>query len=341
MRGFKKLMPTMAVRRPNFDECYQARPAVERPAQFQAFWNSVILSLKKVPLEPQLKLRIKRSFARESLNDVQFRSHNDTVLSGFLNVPRKLKRVPAVITFHDYLSDFTRVNESITEPLSQAGIAHLYLRMRGHEHANLSPPGGHPRRGEPAARGARTFFLDQQGAPFERSFGVSIILDALRAIDFLRLNRSINHTVIGLLGRGLGCAPALFATAFKPESIRALALERPGPVWHERWLALADNEMAREWNEWMKGRSAQKRELREQMKQIDPIYLSEEIGCPVLMSTGLEDPEHPALPGFGLFNLLRTEKSMQIFTDEVQDPEHKKEREQHIQFLIETLNAHA
>ncbi len=323
----------MAIRRPGFDECYQALPQLARPAQFQSFWNSVILSLKKVPMEPQLKLRLKRSFARETLHDVQFRTHNDTIQSGFLNIPRKLKRIPAVITFHDYLSDFESVNENITEPLSQAGIAHLHLNMRGHEASQRST------RSRDAQAMPPTPFLDQQGQPFERSLAVSMILDALRAVDFLRLNRNINHTAIGLLGRGLGCVPALFAAAFKPESIRALALERPGPVWHEQWMSLSQSSLAREWSEWLKGRSAQKKELREKMKNIDPIFLAEDIGCPVMMSTGLEDPEHPALPAFGLFNLLHTEKSMQIFTDEAQDPDHKKEHQKQVEFLIETLQA--
>jgi cephalosporin-C deacetylase-like acetyl esterase len=324
----------MAIRRPGFDECYQARPELNRPAQFQTFWNTLILSLKKVPLEPQLKLRLKRTFARESLHDVQFRSHNDTVISGHLTIPRKLKRVPAVITFHDYLSDFERVNESITDPLSQAGIAHLKLTMRGHE--NLTDSGKQIRSKDGAGTQA-TFFLDQQGQPFERSYGVAIILDALRAVDFLRLNRHINHTAIGLLGRGLGCIQALFTAAFKPESIKALGLERPGPVWHEEWLQLSQSPLAREWNEWLKGRSAQKKELRESMKQIDPVYLAGEISSPVFMSTGLEDAEHPALPGFGLFNLLRTEKAMQIFTDEAQDTDHRLEHQKQVEFLIETL----
>jgi cephalosporin-C deacetylase-like acetyl esterase len=284
-----------------------------------------------------MKLRLKRSFARESLNDVQFRSHNDTILSGYLNVPRKLKRVPAVITFHDYLSDFDRVNESITDPLSQAGIAHLYLKLRHHE--NLSMPAARLRgRGKDTGNTIPTLFLDQQGQPFERNYGVAVILDALRAVDFLRLNRNINHTAIGMLGRGLGCVPALFAAAFKPESIRALGLERPGPVWHEQWLQLSQSPLAQEWNEWMKGRSSQKKDLREKMKLIDPVYLSSDIGCTILMSTGLEDAEHPALPAFGLFNLLRTEKAMQIFTDEAQDPDHKKERQQQTDFLIEALS---
>lgn len=328
----------MALRRPTFDECYQALPALDMPDEFHAFWNHVILSLKKVPLEPQMKLRIKRSFARESLNDIQFRSHGDAVLTGFLNIPRKLKRVPAVITFHDYLSDFESVNESITDPLSQAGIAHLYLRLRGHD---ASTGRGIPRRGgRPDQAGSqRTFFLDQQMLPFERSYGVSIILDALRAVDFLRLNRNINHMAIGFLGRGLGCIPAMFATAFKPESIRALGLERPGPIWHEQWATLSNGPITKEWAEWLKGRSAQKKDLREKMKHIDPVYIATEIGCPVLMSTGLEDEEHPAMPAFGLFNLMRTEKSMQIFTDEIQDPEHRKEHQQQIEFLTETLGA--
>lgn len=322
----------MAIRRPGFDECYQARPEPIIPSQFQSFWNSVILSLKKVPLEPQLKLRLKRSIARESLNDIQFRSQNDTIISGFLNVPRKLKRVPTVITFHDYLSDFDRINESFTEPLSSAGIAHLYIKMRGHEKLSLNFA-NKPKE----AVSLPTLFLAQQGIPFEQSYGVSLVLDALRAVDFLRLNKNINHSAIGILGRGLGCVPAMFAAAFKPESIKALSLERPGPVWHDEWQQLSQSPLSSEWNEWTKGRTVQKKELKERLKYLDPLYLTSEIQCPVLMSTGLEDLIHPALPGFGLFNLLRTEKAMQIFTDEEQDPHQKKEHKQQVEFLIETL----
>jgi len=325
----------MAVRHPGFDECYQALPQLTAPGQFQSFWNSVILSLKKVPLEPQLKLRLKRTFARETLNDIQFRSHNDTFISGFLNVPRKLKRVPAVITFHDYLSDFQHIKDTITDPLSQAGIAHLYLKMRGHEDPSVIY---RPSRSKDQANQPKTFFLDQEGQPFDRTYGVSIILDALRAVDFLRLNRSINHTAIAILGRGLGCIPALFAAAFKPESIRCLALERPGPVWHTQWLQLAASPLADEWNAWLKGRTAHKRDLRENIKQIDPVYLAGELKCPVFMSTAAEDDEHPAYPAFGLFNLFPVEdKSMWFSTDQSQDPHQKKERQKHIEFLIENL----
>ncbi|MBW7858982.1 MAG: acetylxylan esterase, partial [Leptonema sp. (in: Bacteria)] len=286
----------MAIRRPRFDECYQARPEPIIPSQFQSFWNNVILSLKKVPLEPQLKLKLKRTIARESLNDIQFRSQNDTILTGFLNTPRKLKRIPVVITFHDYLSDFNRINESFTEPLSAAGIGHLYIKMRGHENlaSNFNQTG---KTKEPSS--APTLFLDQQGVPFERSYGVSLVLDALRAIDFLRLNKNINHSAIGILGRGLGCVPAMFAAAFKPESVKGLSLERPGPVWHEEWLQLSQSQLAVEWNEWTKGRSVQKKELRERLKYLDPIYVTSEIQCPVLMSTCLEDSHQPGLPGFG------------------------------------------
>ncbi|MFN3603308.1 MAG: acetylxylan esterase [Leptonema sp. (in: bacteria)] len=325
----------MAKKFPTFDDCYSAMPKIKEPAKLYSFWEEEIIKIKKKPLEPVSKIKFKKTFARESFYEIQFRGHLDTIIYGFLSIPRKFHKVPVVITLHDYWEEFKNLN-AITHFLFSKGIAHLHLFLQDRQileeklkfqmdlkkkNEFLYPP----------------LFLDIFKQPFSYDYGVFLILNVLRAIDFVRLNKSIRHDQIGILGRGLGCNLAIFAAFYKSESIKVLALERPSLIWIESFVKYSTSQLSKEFQKIIQLKK-QKYKVSEVIEFYnDPIYLAGKVNIPMIMSIGLEDPLNPAYSAFGFFNLYRGEKSMQIFTEESLDPNQEKERNTSLKFLTEYL----
>lgn len=322
---------------PTFDQCYQAVPDVIKPANFDIFWEEEIQRIKKRPLEPQQKLRIKTSIAKESYYDIQFRGHQDTFIQGYLTLPRKFKKVPLLITLHDYWENLSHL-EMVHEKLVSHGIAHLHLYLQSREQLLQKPADDRQNTQNTKSEFVYPPLFLETYRQSSQDYGVFLILDVLRAIDFIRLNKDIQHTEVGILGRGLGAGLAVFAAAFRPESVKVLALERPSLVWIEQFLKWSSSQLALEYQKIVQHRK-QKWKRTEEVYAIysDAIFVAGKIKIPVLMSIGLEDPLHPAYCGFGLFNIIRSEKSMQIFTDENQDPQQRKERTRSIEFIVEHL----
>jgi len=322
---------------PTFDECYKAIPEVRKPLNFDKLWEEEIIKIKKKPLEPVSKLKLRKSLTKTSNYEIQFKGHLDNIIHGYLIIPRKLTKVPAVISVHDYWQEFNNLEE-MNQTLTNNGIAHLHLYL--HKEEILEE---HLKNISSSDKSKKIeflyppYFLDTFKQPFNYDYGVFLVLDLLRAIDFIRLNNSIRHDRIGIIGRGLGANLAVFAAAFRPESVKALALERISPVWFENFIKLSSSQLAKEYQKIVLLKKSQNKNQNLYEFLNEPLFIANKIQIPTIMSVGLEDPEHPAYTAFSFFNLLNCDKSMQIFTDENQDPNQKKERETSLQFLIENL----
>lgn len=318
----------------SFDECYSALPEVKKPKQLNSFWEEEILKIKKKPLEPVSKIKFKKTFAKESFYEIQYKGHLDTIIYGFFNIPRKFQKVPVVITLHDYWEEFSNLN-FITSFLVSNGIAHLHLFLQDRnimqKTLNMDINSKKNEFLYPA------LFLDTFKQPYSYDYGVFLILDILRAIDFIRLNKSISHEKIGILGRGLGANLAIFAAYYKQESIKVIALERPSLFWIETFVKYSQSQLAKEYSKILQLKKQKQKDTEVLTFYNEPLYFAQEINIPLIMSVGLEDQIHPAYSAFGFFNLYKGEKSMQIFTDENQDPENKKERKANLEFLVENL----
>lgn len=320
---------------PTFDECYSAIPGIKKTDNFINFWEEEIIKIKKKPLEPVSKLILRKSLTKGVLYDIQYRGHQENIIEGYLNIPRKLKKVPLVITLHDYWEEFQRL-EQINETLLDNGIAHLHLYLHKRDFY-IQKQIKQNEKEEKMEYIYPPIFLDTFKQPFKYDYGVFLILDVLRSIDFIRLNKSIRHDKLGIYGRGLGANLAIFAAAFRPESIKVLSLERISPVWFEYFIKYSNSQLAKEYQKIIQLKKLKKDDPSSYYFMNDPIFIADEIKIPVLMSVGLEDQFHPAYCAFGLFNLLKCEKNIQIFTDEKQDPMQIKEREASLNFLIEYL----
>ena len=309
-----------------FDECFQTFPRLRSPSKLTEFWQNALLELKKTPVDPRQKLLLKKSIGWDSTMDVNFQSSGAYRIRGTLSVPRKRGKVPAVISFHDCYGD-----PAPMKGLSEHGVAHLAIGLRGHEpDARPAPVDGQE---APALALFREYGLDK----VEASYPYACFLDAIRCIDFIRLQKGIDSSRLAVLGRGFGAAMAIFATALRGKDIRALALERVGFTWMEGWLQESGSRYADEIRLMMAKNQSTRTRIRKNLDFLDPLNWAEIIKQPILVSSRLKDVRNTPRSGFAFFNHLKTEKDMQIFPDEHNDPKGIEERKRSVDFLAEQL----
>lgn len=311
----------------SFDECFQTFPRLRSPGDLRDYWHKALLDLKKVPVEPQSRIMLKRSLGWETMQEISFRSAGDARVHGFLSVPRKRGNVPAVISFHDYGSE-----PQPQRDFTDAGVAHLALRLR--DHADLRPNLG----ADGVDRGP--LLMERYGLDrLEKSYPFLCFLDAIRSIDFMRLQKGIDPHRLALLGRGFGAAMAVFAASQRAD-IKAIALERPGFTWLEGYLQESASKHAEEVRRLFAGAPQGRRtKLRKNLDYLDVLNWSEILDGPVLVSVGLEDVINPPRSAFAFFNHLRVEKAMELFPDQARDPDGSIERKKGVAFLAHVLNS--
>lgn len=308
-----------------FDECFQTFPALRPPQDFQTFWKLGLDTLKRIPVEPRQKMLLKRSLVREQTTDVHYKSIGGYEIGAELMVPRKRGRMPAVITFHDYLDAPALDPDRL---LGDSGIAHLRVRLRGH---GTSQPGELP----PAH--LRALGLD----PVEKSYLYLSFLDAVRAVDYVRLQESIDPHRIGVIGRGFGASLAVFAAGLYPDKVHAVALERPGLVYLAKYLAESTAALAFELREMTAptapGKPRSRAKIKKSLEYLDCLNLAGVLKQPFFVTTGLADEKNPPAPGFALFNHLQTDKTMDLCPDEEKDPQGLDQRRKSIEFMVSVL----
>lgn len=308
-----------------FDECFQTFPELKPPGDLKDFWKNAQAELQKIPVEPTAKMVLKKSLGWESTQDVSFLSFGGERIRGLLSIPRKRGTVPAVISFHDYHADLETGRE-----FTDAGLAHLAVRLRGHE--------GVEARAQSEVEAVAIPHFQQNGlAAAEKSYPYACYLDALRAVDFLRLQKGIDHSRIGVIGRGFGAALSVF-TAIHRENVRALALEQPGFAWLLEWAREAEADYAEEIR-FLTGKNARNRiKARKNLDYFDVLNYSEDLKQPVLAFIGLNDTRNPARPAFAFFNHVTSDKTMELFPEESDQPPPGEIRKKSVDFLGKQLN---
>lgn len=308
-----------------FDECFRTFPRLRSPSDLTEFWQRAILELKKVPVDARTKLQLTKSLGWETRTEVNLQSFGGERLQGLLSLPRTRGRVPAVIYFHDY-----REEPSIIKELTEQGIGVLSLGMRGNGGLKSEDHTGerivHPDEPSPFYR----LGLNR----VEESFPFLCYLDAVRCVDFIRLQKGIDSGRIALLGKGFGAAMALFVASQRKDQI-GLALECPSFSWLDGFLQDSESVIASDVRRLMGEMPAGKRQkIKKNLDYLDVLNWAEIIRAPVMMAIYLDDRLNPPRSGFALFNHLKQEKEMELFPNISADPDGQLMRQKTVQFLL-------
>jgi cephalosporin-C deacetylase-like acetyl esterase len=163
-----------------------------------------------------------------------------------------------------------------------------------------------------------------------------VYLDAYRAIDALRLNEGLDCSVIGILGKGLGAAAAVFAAA-NSARVGALALETPSFCYLELGQNLSTGDMAEEINQYLAQHRNRKKQVKKNLSYYDALNFSDRVQVPVLLTVGFKDTISPPSCVFALFNHLLCDKTIEVYPEKGNEAGEESQYKKSLQWIKEIL----
>ncbi len=284
----------------DFDRFFLHLPPFDREKNFNQFWANAIKEMKSVSIEPHYERIIRKSSMKYDFFNVTFKGSNRSAVSGDLYYPRGTKRAKVIVLIHDYNRDFLYNPKLLT-----GGMAYFYLRLRGHDILEKKPEE------EVTSPG----YIIENILEKDNYYIKEVYLDAYRTIDALRLNNNLDCSEIGIIGKGLGAALALFTAAFS-ERIKALVLDTPSFSYLPLYQNISTSDATNEINEFIANHKAKKNQVKKNLTYYDAINFADMIRCPVLAIVGFKDTISPPECVFALFNHLLTDKTIEVYPDE-------------------------
>jgi cephalosporin-C deacetylase-like acetyl esterase len=286
----------------DFDKYFMNFPPFERERDFGDFWKRAAAGVKEIPLELSAR-KNKKTGKHFFFVSVSFRSFMKTQISGELLLPKQSEHVPVIIVIHNY----NRKNE-INEELLDDSMAYFFITLRGHSVVSGQLDGDEKEATSPG-------YLIENILDKETYYLKAVYLDVLRSIDALRLITQLDCSKIGIIGKGLGAAAALFA-AVNSKRVAALVLDTPSFC----YLALSQNksedDAAKEINDYLGKSKALKKKIKLNLSYFDALNFSDMLICPALVTVGFKDVLSPPECVFALFNHFSCEKTIEIYPDD-------------------------
>jgi len=305
----------------DFDKLFLHLPPVTRENDYSRFWDNAVMQMKKISVDGELASNANRSSGRFTVSDVTFTGAFKTKGHGLLYMPRAVEKPHPVIIIHDYNHPEPYKGFDLDDHM-----AYFFLRLRGHQHIKDTPvaetknPSSPPSKSKSVADDeVLPGYLKEKILDPENYYVKAVYLDALRAIDLLRLNRKLDCGSIGVIGKGLGAAAGLFA-ASRSDRITALVLDSPSFAWLDVSQNESDGDIAKEINDYIKLNHTKRALVKRSLSYFDTLAFADKITCDVMMSVGLKDSVAPPQCSFALFNHLLCDKLAQVYPDDGNEP---------------------
>lgn len=290
----------------DFDRFFLNLPPFDKEKDFRSFWEQAFAELKRIPIEPAVEKRNPQSSGKYEIFDTVFTGYGKYKVKGELYLPVNNSKKPKVIIFiHDY-NDFLKPGEDTLEP----DLAFFFIQLRGHESSfrNSVYNNNKEERKSPG-------FMIENIIEKNDYYVKSIYLDVFRSVDFLRLNDKLECGSIGLIGKGLGGAAAVFTAAYS-NRIKSLVLNSPSFCYLELNQNISKSDATNEINSFLLNNKSKRKIIKKNLSYFDAINHSDKINIPVLVTVGLRDTFSPPECTFALFNHFICEKTVEVYPED-------------------------
>jgi len=306
-----------------FDKFFLNLPPLDRREDFSLFWEASLSELGRIPMEPVYRENRERSDSNFTSYDVDYNGCLKSRIQGELLVPRAVSRPRLIIYIHDY-------NRLLfpERGLLDESFAYFFIKMRGHE---LTPEPGTDEQVSPG-------FMTDGIMDINSFYARSVYLDVNRTINMLRLNKSLDCSVMGVMGRGFGAAAAVFADVYS-DRVGALVLDKPSFCNLPMSQNLSQGDTATEINGFISKNRGIKKRIKLNMTYFDAMNFSDLVTSPVLVSVGFRDTLAPPACVFSLFNHILTEKRIEVYPEGGNDAGGDELFRKSIVWLAETVRA--
>ncbi|MBN2403788.1 MAG: acetylxylan esterase [Spirochaetes bacterium] len=291
----------------DFDRFFLNLPPMDKEKDFDLFWDRSFEELKKIPMDPVIDKKEEQQSNKFEIYHAVFNGAGKYKVKGDLYLPQNLKKPKAVILIHDYNQPFESNDDLIDQEL-----AFFFLQLRGHNFFNKKQDNNTSN--DKDVRKLPGFLTDNI-LNSNNYYVKNIYLDVIRSIDCLRLSGKVNCSGIGIIGKGLGAAAAVFAAAYS-DRIKSVVLNAPSFCYLELSQNISRSDATYEINSFISNNQSKKKAIKKNLSYFDAINFSDRINIPILAAVGLKDAISPPECVFALFNHFRCEKTMEVYPED-------------------------
>jgi len=308
----------------NFDKFYNNFPNLTREKDFLDFWKDSFVDLKMIPINLKSEKNKKKSTHKFTVLDITFNGFDKSLTYGQLLIPKQNAKPFVIIHIGDY-----NVPIKINQNELDTKVAHFFLQLRGH---NLLIEKKSKEEKEEKSPG---FFRDNL-LSINNYYLKGIYLDSLRSINVLRLIPEINCGSIGIIGKGIGAASAIFTSAFS-ERVTAISLLTPTFLHLDLSQNISKSYATKEINDFIIENKAKKKNIKRNLTYFDSLNFSDMINCKVRLTAELKNTFSPSECIMAFFHKLNCDKTIEIFAEEIGETEKKEKRTVAENWLVENL----
>ena len=263
------------------------QPKVEKPDDFDAFWNDVLREASAVPLEPELVPDPLRTSEDIEVFHVFYTSIDRVRVAAWYARPlRRAARTPAIVFLPGYQMD-----PPIPKEWARKGYAALSVAPRGKLRSNRQFNPGYPN--------LLTHNMVDRHTYAYRGFYV----DTWRSVDFLLSRPEVDPARIGVTGSSQGGGLTITTAAMRPE-VCAASAGAPYLCGFTDAAELTHTYPYEEINDYLRLYPERRAQVEETLAYFDGISFADRISCPIIVNIGLQDNVCPPETGFALFDRI-------------------------------------
>ena len=273
--------------------------SVKRPADFDAFWDSINAELAETPLEPSMELVPHRSTEAVEVYEIGYTSLDGVRIAGWYCRPRDSWAegpYPGLSIVPGYVSEPT-----LPKSWAKLGYAAIGVAPRGKLRSNGQFNPGYP--------GLLVHNIVDRNTYGYRGF----YADALRAIDFLCARPEVDSTRIGVHGGSQGGALTLVSASLRRDVVTCGAAGAPYLAGYMDCAALTHSYPYEEMNEYLRLYPEREAAMRETLDYYDCINFAANITAPMLIYAGLNDDVVPPETAYDLVKVMPGEVEIHAY----------------------------
>lgn len=264
---------------------YQSK--VQKPADFDTFWDRIKQQEAAIALEPEVVLDPLRTSPDIEVFQVFYNSIDHVRIAAWYCRPaQRAERTPAILFLPGYQMD-----PPIPKDWARKGYIALSAAPRGKLRSNRQYNPGYPN--------LLTHNIVDPHTYAYRGFYV----DAWRGVDFLRSQPEVDSDRIGVTGSSQGGGLTITTAAIKSD-IRAAAAGCPYLCGYMDSIELTQTYPYEEINDYLRQYPDRRQAVTDTVAYFDGINFADRITCPIIVNIGLQDNVCPPETGYALFDRI-------------------------------------
>lgn len=288
-------------------ELWSYQPAVQEPADFDAFWTMTLAEARSHDVDARL-VPVATPLTLVEVHDVTFAGFDGQPVRAWLTLPTgAVGPLPAVVEYNGYGGGRGLAHERLI--WANAGYAHLFMDTRG-QGSNWGSGGDTP---DPVGSGPSVPGFMTRGIldPAEHYFR-RLFTDAVRAVDAVRSLDLVDPTRVAVCGGSQGGGIALAVAGLVPDLVGVMP-DVPFLCHFRRAVEIADTDPYGEVTRYLSVHRDQVDQVFETLSYLDGANFAARAHGPALFSVALMDPICPPSTVFAAYHRYAGEKEIEVY----------------------------